>query len=208
MLWPSSALWRVFLAFFLFSFFFLCKSAAVDRHPYLPICSLWGGGEPLLTLFGLCMGCVCRGASFWFINPNHSVILWNVWFDFTAQAPGCHSVVGSSWSWCPSLPPGPALTAGCRAVSELHLCGFSPLLNFLSVVGSIYCKPSLHLYCPLFKWKCNLKFPWVFFAGLWLLPEAEIDSVSWKDLLVLLKGAIKTTLSSMGRRTGTFSFSL
>lgn len=176
----------------------------MDRHPYLPICSVWGGGEPLLSLLALCMGCVCRGASFWFIDPNHSVILWNVWFDFTAQAPGCHPVVGSGWLWCPSLPPGPALM-GCVWT---YLCGFSLLLNFLTVVGSIHCRPSLPVYCPLLKWKCSLEFPWDFFAVLWLPPEAETKSVSWNGLLVLLKGTIKTTLLSMRRRTGIFSFSL
>lgn len=163
------------------------------------------------------MGCVCRGARFWFIDhakqacsdPNHAVILWNAWFDFTAQAPGCCTVVACSWSWCPSLPPAPALTGEMAELCLNYLCAFTLLLSFLlTVLGSIYCRPSLHVYCPLFKWKLNLKFPGVFFAGLWLPPEAETKSVSWKGLLVLLKRTVQNTLLSVRRRTGTFSFSL
>lgn len=39
-----------FPCFIPLSSLFLCKFPAVDRHPYLPVCSVWGGGEPLLSL--------------------------------------------------------------------------------------------------------------------------------------------------------------
>lgn len=118
---------------------------------------------PYWFVYGLCLLPRWQtepSTGFWFIDLAERAC-----FSFSKQKSGLISPCGRGvsscswwqWRWCPSLRAGPAPAPGWHSRLCRCLCSIRPLLSCLAAGGSICCRPSLHVYCLLFKWKCNFK---------------------------------------------------